>query len=148
MAARTIKVWGMKTNRRTASKSSPKPTRQASKTRGAKALPIMLADTVSLLAGFARLQVPHGAITDAEIVEVDVVEASEVGPELPSVDRMIRDAIAAGWCTPAKTLSYGLMRAGMSYTDAVAAILERAREGRLVCGAGGQWRWWTSKSRA
>jgi len=55
-----------------------------------------------------------------------------VAPPLPSVDERIRDLVRAGWGGRERSLTRGLWRTGMSYADAVRAVEERARDGRLV----------------
>lgn len=57
-------------------------------------------------------------------------------PSLPTVDERIRDLVRAGWGGRERSLTRGLWRTGMSYADAIAAVQERARDGRLVMSAG------------
>ncbi len=63
------------------------------------------------------------------LVEPDQVP---VAPPLPSVDARIRYLARAGWGGRERSLTRGLWRTGMGYDDAVRAVEERARDGRLV----------------
>lgn len=85
------------------------------------------------------------AVLFALLQTVDVVEVTP--PPLPHVDRIIHDLTRAGWGTPARPLTKGLVRAGKTQEKAAELVLERLRDGRLVLCAGGRLRWWSDASR-
>jgi hypothetical protein len=60
------------------------------------------------------------------------IEPEAVAPPLPNVDARIRDLVRAGWGGRERSLTRGLWRTGMPYADAVRAVEERARDGRLT----------------
>lgn len=66
-----------------------------------------------------------------------VVPDNQIAPPTPSVERRIRDCLAAGWGLLAKPLSRGLVRTGLSEQAAIAAVTEALKLGLLVPRRGG-----------
>lgn len=94
--------------------------------------------TCSLLAtiGAELATVSHVCPPRGEVWLLVEPDAEPVAPPLPSVDKRIRDLVRAGWGGRERSLTRGLWRTGMSYADAVRAVEERARDGRLVLRGG------------
>lgn len=90
--------------------------------------------TRSLLAtiGAELATVSHVCPPRGEVWLLVEPDADPVAPPLPSVDRRMRDLVAAGWGGRERSLTRGLWRTGMRYADAVRAVEERARDGRIV----------------
>lgn len=63
----------------------------------------------------------------------ETVAPAEVAPALPCDMAVVVDVVRAGWCTVAKTLSYGLSRAGVAAHRIQAVITEAYRIGLIEC---------------
>ena len=133
---------------------APATKRSATRTRGAKAsskapksgvrVSVLIADAGAALAQYAHLQAGSAAATvpylsDADVTDAMDVDARDVAPETPCPQRRIVDAVASGWGTLGKTLTYGLMRTGLSHDEAIAAMSAAIKSGLLVPRLGGGW---------
>jgi hypothetical protein len=132
----------MKTNRRAAAKSTTG--RKSAKSKGApKALPVMLADIVSRLAGCANVQVNRGldalvpVVRAAAAPAVEPVADVEAAVELTDADLEIDAARTIMGLLGPRTASRvaittALMRTGLSWAAATLATREAVACGLLV----------------
>jgi hypothetical protein len=112
---------------------------------------VPVAPTLTRIDGRTRLGKALRAATPANDVSLAVLTdvTAYAAPELPAVRevtpetmvlrtppcdaRIVVDVVRAGWCTTAKTLSYGLARAGIAPRRIQAVIAEAMRSGLIEC---------------
>jgi hypothetical protein len=117
----------------------------------ARKIVLVVAPLLTKIDGRTRMGKALRAATPANDVSTAVLPdvTAYAAPELPEVRevtpgamvlvappcdaRIVVDVVRAGWCTTAKTLSYGLARAGIAPRRIQAVIAAAMRSGLIEC---------------